>query len=251
MVFEIQAIIEKKMLPPVPNTNKRARHSGPFMRQGVMLVGLDTPTFSSALDAIDEIYGMFGWTLPEGTLEPGDSITHAEKDILHASNRLLTPKRDMLNMEVLEPLNGVDPHGVLKAVIKEGEYLYCDDNEVKYFECKTDENGKKVFHHVQPQIYRVGDIVEVQVSFTVTPVKEGKRKMRTILRSIALINRKFTQDANKKRMQATAQPQYQPPTQTLQLKRKIGYDTEIGSEEVCPKQKKSVDHIGDTDAAMS
>ncbi|KIL65175.1 hypothetical protein M378DRAFT_77339, partial [Amanita muscaria Koide BX008] len=192
MVFEIQAIIEKKMLPPVPN-NKRARHPGPFMRQGVMLVGLDTPTFNNALDAIDEIYGIFGRTLPEGTLEPGDSITRAENCILHASNRLLTPKRDALNTKVLELPNGVDPHGVLRATIDEGEYLYCDDNEVKYFECKTDKNGKKLFYRVQPQIYRVGDIVEVQVSFVVTPVREGKRKMRTILRSIALINGKFTQ----------------------------------------------------------
>ena len=106
------------------------------------MVGLGMVTFSDVLNGIDKIYDVFSWALPEGSLEPGNSITRRENDTLHTSHRLLTPKKDAKNMQVLQPANGVDPHGVLKAIISEGEYLYCDDNEVKYFEHKTDENGR-------------------------------------------------------------------------------------------------------------
>ena len=36
-------------------------------------------------------------------------------------------------------------------------------------------------------MFRIGDIVEAQVSFIVIPVKGGRRKMLTVLRSLALI----------------------------------------------------------------
>jgi hypothetical protein len=113
------------------------------MRQGVTLVGLGTATFNDALDGIDEIYGIFSRALPEGSLGPGDCIVRSGDPALHMSNRLLTPKKDALNMNAIELESGVDPHGVLKAIINEGEYVYWDDNEVKYFESKTDESGKK------------------------------------------------------------------------------------------------------------
>jgi hypothetical protein len=101
-------------------------------------------------------------------------------------------------------------------------------------------------------------VVEVQVSFVVTPTGQSKRKMRTILRSIALIDGKFAQvrtdhfwkkrrelmrcqmqDANKRRIQGAVRPQQKPPT--LRLKRKIGYDIETDSEEGSSKQKKRVE----------
>lgn len=107
------------------------------------LVGLGTSTFNDALDAISEIYGLFSRALPEGSLEPGDSVTRGEIDTLHVSNRLLTPKKDTVNMKVLQPPKAVDPRGILKAIIDEGEYLYCDENDVVYFECKIDGNEKK------------------------------------------------------------------------------------------------------------
>ena len=41
---------------------------------------------------------------------------------------------------------------------------------------------------VSPTRYRIGDIVEVQVSFAVFPMKEAKYKMALILRAIALLD---------------------------------------------------------------
>ena len=37
-------------------------------------------------------------------------------------------------------------------------------------------------------MFRVGDIVQAQVSFVVIPLKGGRRKMLSILRSLALLD---------------------------------------------------------------
>ena len=49
------------------------------------------------------------------------------------------------------------------------------------------------FEPAEPKVFRVGDIMELQVTFVVTPMKEGMHTMRAILRSIALIEGKFSE----------------------------------------------------------
>ena len=46
---------------------------------------------------------------------------------------------------------------------------------------------------VNPQIFRVGDIVKVQVSFITVPLKDNKHKMIVMLQSIALLDASFSQ----------------------------------------------------------
>ena len=49
------------------------------------------------------------------------------------------------------------------------------------------------YEPVEPKIFRIGDIVEVQVSFVATPLQGGKWKMRTVLRAITLLDGSFAQ----------------------------------------------------------
>jgi hypothetical protein len=51
----------------------------------------------------------------------------------------------------------------------------------------------KRFELANPQIFRVGDIVKAQMTFTVTPLRAKTFKMLTVLRSIALLNPTFSQ----------------------------------------------------------
>ena len=44
----------------------------------------------------------------------------------------------------------------------------------------------------EPQMFRVGDIVQAQLSFVIIPVKAGRRKMLTVLQSLALLDAAFT-----------------------------------------------------------
>jgi hypothetical protein len=52
------------------------------------------------------------------------------------------------------------------------------------------------FKDAKPQIFRIGDIVEVQMSFVCVPLKEQNFKLLTVLHSIALIDSTFTQVRN-------------------------------------------------------
>ena len=49
------------------------------------------------------------------------------------------------------------------------------------------------FQQCEPQTFRKGDIVQAQLSFVVIPLKGGRRKMLTVLRSLALLDRSFSQ----------------------------------------------------------
>jgi hypothetical protein len=88
-------------------------------------------------------------------------------------------------------------------------------------------------------MFRIGDIVQVQLSFVVIPIKGGRRKMLTVLRSIALLDGSFSKVRKGKNvwikkitdhsvtqqianLNAEITEQAQPKMQTL--KRKIGYE---------------------------
>jgi hypothetical protein len=45
----------------------------------------------------------------------------------------------------------------------------------------------------KPASFRVGDIVEAQVSFVVVPLKDNKYKMVITLRALAILNASVTQ----------------------------------------------------------
>ena len=59
-------------------------------------------------------------------------------------------------------------------------------------DCRISLTKKKRYEMAEPQIYRVGDIVEAQISFVAIPLKGQKYKMSPILHSIALIDGSFT-----------------------------------------------------------
>jgi hypothetical protein len=108
---------------------------------------------------------------------------------------------------------------------------------------KTLTNGMPSIEPAAPHVFRIGDIVEIQVSFMIIPLKDNKHKMIVVLRSIALLDPHFSQvrtqicveeqlltvfiyqEALKYRMRAPEQ--IQPAT----LKRRVGYGEYIDAEE--------------------
>jgi len=71
-----------------------------------------------------------------------------------------------------------------------------------------------------PQIFQLGDIVEVQISFVAIPLRGDKWKISMRLRSITLFEGRFTQEAFVKSLTAKATPiEKVRPT----LKRRVGY----------------------------
>jgi hypothetical protein len=49
------------------------------------------------------------------------------------------------------------------------------------------------FQPCEPQTFRLGDLVQAQLSFVVIPIKGGHRKMLAVLRSLAMLDGNFGQ----------------------------------------------------------
>jgi hypothetical protein len=52
---------------------------------------------------------------------------------------------------------------------------------------------KNSFKETGPHIFQEGDIVELQISFIVVPLRDQQSRMNIVLRSISLLEGKFTQ----------------------------------------------------------
>ncbi|PBK82440.1 hypothetical protein ARMGADRAFT_1038601 [Armillaria gallica] len=90
----------------------------------------------------------------------------------------LTVTRYFMQREMAQDLSellitkDMELHGYL-ANIAEDKYVYMDDNQRK----------------------RVGDIVEMHISFTAVPLKGGHKKVVSVLRSITLLDGNLTEEA--------------------------------------------------------
>ena len=116
-----------------------------YLRQRVVLTGLGSATFTSALEAAGEVYGCFDRQFSEGILE---SWTCSEEKsfgfpCLDVSNRYLTPAKEAKGQEVAFQ-KGVDPRGVLRGMVNSDgtcSYVHTEDNQVQYFMTCRDKNG--------------------------------------------------------------------------------------------------------------
>ena len=113
-----------------------------FLRQGITITGLGTPTFERSVNAAKVIYEMFQRQYPQGKLESWNPGTHRGCTTLEMSNRYFTPKRDAPDMEHIPFDKLVDPFGVLETMIESG-YTHGEENKVRYFARETDEEGNE------------------------------------------------------------------------------------------------------------
>ncbi|PPQ84069.1 hypothetical protein CVT24_002427 [Panaeolus cyanescens] len=88
---------------------------------------------------------------------------------------------------------------------------------------KTDPTGDYKFEKASPTIFNEGDLVEVQVSFAMLPLKDKKAKLSLILRSISMLDNKFRQEATVRRFQ---QKKKITAGSAIVVKRKVGYHDE-------------------------
>ena len=131
---------------PRSNSAKTLAHKYRFLRQGITLTGLQTPTFMKVADAIQLIHSHFDWQFQEGTLEEYAKDTEGSDEIDQISmwNRYFTPVCEANDMQALAFLPGVDPTGTLRKMAQEGincTYIHTEDNQVHYFKTCRDSVG--------------------------------------------------------------------------------------------------------------
>ncbi|KAF8240411.1 hypothetical protein L208DRAFT_1156497, partial [Tricholoma matsutake] len=197
-VFTIQGILVAKELLPLQEKPKLSAQRYRFLQQRIVLTGLGSPTFTRAFEVAVEIYGYFDRQFSEGILESWMASQDSELDPMPCfdiSNRYLTPTKETKDPDI--PFEkGVDPWGILRGMASGNgtcTYVHTEDNQVQYFTTSREASGNRKFQPCKPQTFRIGDIVQAQLSFVVIPIKGGQCKMLSVLRSLALLDRNFGQ----------------------------------------------------------
>ncbi|KAK0437096.1 uncharacterized protein EV420DRAFT_1652222 [Desarmillaria tabescens] len=171
VVFKLQGILVKKDLSPVTEVPIKENYA--FLQQYVQIIRLGGDAFKDTADSIMEA-----------------QLIDLALDI---SNRYFeTMKTHPQEQAEFEP--GMDPKGILAAAGIKRNLIHMEDKKVWFYMSKVDENGERKFIMTEPQIFRIGDIVEVQLSIIAVLMKKLQRKLKLKLRMVAMINESFTKE---------------------------------------------------------
>ncbi|KAH6907176.1 hypothetical protein BKA70DRAFT_1428145 [Coprinopsis sp. MPI-PUGE-AT-0042] len=198
VVWLIQGVIAKNELPPFRGNIGRnaAKSKARYLKQGVSLTGFNVPSFSTAVEKIGMVYAEFSRNVGEFDLAPLSLVTLGhEGPSIDVANRYFTSRKDDPYGKALEFGTGIDPSGILTSCLGQ-DLLYGEDNVVEYYQRTLNkEDGKVSVDAIPPVRFRVGDIVEVQATFSLVPVKGRQWKMVATLRCITLLDGSITQDS--------------------------------------------------------
>ncbi|PBK92372.1 hypothetical protein ARMGADRAFT_1081161 [Armillaria gallica] len=228
IVFTIQGGLAKKDLPPVNDTPLRDNYM--FLQQHICLTGLGCEGFKDATDNILEARLVFKRQFPEGTFEkwiPDNTDGHIGIDI---SNHYLEMSK-AYPQEQASFEKGIDPKGILATACTRRNPLHTEDNKVRFFSSSIDENRERRFEGTEPQKFCIGDILKVQLSIIAVALKNGQKKLKLKLRSVAMIDEGFSKERERtihcknikeKAEQKNRNKEGEEPTVRM-LKCKVGY----------------------------
>ncbi|KDR65604.1 hypothetical protein GALMADRAFT_148561 [Galerina marginata CBS 339.88] len=219
-VLRFQGVLTTKTLPPIRSPFQIEPRQRVFFRQNVTITGLGTQASETAVQSIDDINEMFQRDLPQGSLEDWSPSLFDNYTAVDASNRYFTRRTDTSADQIIPFSNMVDPDGILDAAGGE-HFVHTVDNRVEYYEMIQIGNEGISYNEINPLRFRIGDIVEAQVSFISVPMRDRRYKMLTVLRALTVL------DMSPLRNAAIARNRYKNETITTTvvgtLKRKVGY----------------------------
>ena len=161
-----------------------------------------------------DIYALFSQSVPREKLQPCSFIDHYGKYTgIETSNRYFSPKKDFPTSKSVPFSSDIDPEGILTRAAGTN-YVHADQNVVSYYERSVALNGstrcvaqickrKTVdkwnysYKEITPVKFGVGDLVEVQLTLMLVPLRGGQYKLAPILRCLTMLDSKFSQVNNK------------------------------------------------------
>ncbi|KAF9455855.1 hypothetical protein BDZ94DRAFT_1315752 [Collybia nuda] len=179
-----------------------------------------------------EVHTTFAQIFPEDKLEPWQPNKYHKHPAFEFGNHYFTHRNNATREEIIPFKDSIDPHHLLKNSMG-NDYIRIQENNVEYFECYNGVDGSK-YKNVNPVIFRIGDIVEVQFSFIAISIRGGAYKILNVLRALTLLDSKPRIEAEIRHSQATHHP---IRTITLKMKRQVGYldDEEEGAQKKVAK----------------
>ncbi|SJL08157.1 uncharacterized protein ARMOST_11520 [Armillaria ostoyae] len=218
MVFACNGVIGDADLPPVIRTLGSMRENTFMMAQSVTVMGLGCQSFEDTILTLQEIRLTAEREFKTGMLEKWNAGAYRGFPVFALSNRYFCTLKDGAHQEEVPFSKDVDPVGILQRLAR-NDLIHTEENEVQYFKSSVDEDGKRRYQWAQPQLFRVGDIVEVQCSVIIVKGKGTKHRMKLVLRAIALLDCEIALEAKRKLSKVRTTEE----NKTRRLKRKVGY----------------------------
>ncbi|KAJ7156832.1 hypothetical protein C8R43DRAFT_1125414 [Mycena crocata] len=219
LVFRIQGILSQCSLTP-GDVNRRPESHVAHMSQKVGLVGAGSVKFQQGVDNMKRILSLFTRHFQNPTDARWAATNDNADGIVSASNRFLTSTEEEPGAVHIDFGPGVDPMDRLKSFVGPG-LVHTVDNVVSYFKQSTNEaTSKKTYGRAVPSTFRIGDVVEIQVSVMAFESANKSVKLHWNLRALTLLDATFSKAAEDEYVKEikTTFPK------TVTLKRKIGYE---------------------------
>ncbi|KAF9541144.1 hypothetical protein CPC08DRAFT_770666 [Agrocybe pediades] len=236
-IFRMQGILCGKSLPPVPRSTSTAamERARPHLRQSATITGLGLEQFDNCVSKIESMYMAFYNALPSDTLDgwnPGDAFGFTT---VTAQTRYFDRVNPSTNVPVSVGFTeSEDPIGTLAAMEKDG-FVHGDDNAVEYRARVMDpERNTYSYKHINPITFKIGDIVELSISFAAYPTKSKKYVFVPHVKGILLLSQAQREKAAILRMRA----RFKPDANVVIRKRKSLYPDDDAVEDARAKVAK-------------
>ncbi|PPQ74218.1 hypothetical protein CVT24_001132 [Panaeolus cyanescens] len=238
VLLRLPGILCQKELPPVtiPLDTLTRKHTKKYLRQQVQITGLGGIQFDHAINKIREIYLKFADKLDEKLLHPWRPDSFNSFPAINAATRYFTPTRMAASSTSVAFASYVDPDGRLKQAMG-SEFIHTMENRVEYYEMIHGLNDGVSYRAVDPVTFKVGDIVEAILAFSVVPVtpqdiRNGSKKMIISLRSLALLDNTQRMNAALVEMQTQASISFiQPLAPSANKRRRVRFNQDATDEE--------------------
>ncbi|KAJ8494495.1 hypothetical protein ONZ45_g13209 [Pleurotus djamor] len=184
-----------KDLPPFYSSDKTAdlMRKRAHLRQSVSLTGFNTPNFLAALSQIQSLSKLASRNYKEGSFDTPKPEVRLGHRVINASTRYLTSLAVDYSSQHLPFDHSTDPDGLLES-LRGTDFVHSQDNIVSYLfrDLSGGPGGPIRVTEMEPVSFRIGDIVELLLSFNVGHYMSGQQwrhKLFINLRGVTLLER--------------------------------------------------------------
>ncbi|KAF7966523.1 hypothetical protein HWV62_38066 [Athelia sp. TMB] len=162
-----------------------------------------------------------GEIIENGDIETWKPQRYRTWQALDVENRYFVRQNSEGDAEGIKIPTNIDPDGILSALTGD-QWVYTEENQVCYYRMTLGPDGKEKYTSNNPSEFKVGDIVEAQLS-ALAVKRRGQGNMysfKLVLRALTLLDGAHSKAARTRRMQDGTQER---PIAGRGIKRTVGY----------------------------
>jgi hypothetical protein len=103
--------------------------------------------------AIQAIHHTFSRAVPDDSMEEWTPTMFEDYQAVDMGNRYFTNRKHVSSSELVRFKAGVDPDGMLEAVLEGTDFAHARENEVEYFELYEHTGGQKRYACICTTLY--------------------------------------------------------------------------------------------------